>query len=195
MSPQLTVSCCTLACCLARASCSRFSQVLHLYGSDFEMGVAYGQLMKAEINKLVPEFYAYAESQMGMPTAPLMSFISRFQADSDVECPVGSVTRHRPVSELAASQRAPASGGVRHRACIELDLRCHAGVHPAALLGHGALCCDQPFALVVYAALWRPALCSALFLSVCTMSWFCVPWLLSRRWWLCLSELCVLVPM
>lgn len=39
--------------------------MLHLYGTDYEMGVAYGQLMKDEINTLVPEFYQYAYSQIG----------------------------------------------------------------------------------------------------------------------------------
>lgn len=38
--------------------------VLHLYGSDFEQGQAYGQLMNKEINTLVPEFFQYVYSQM-----------------------------------------------------------------------------------------------------------------------------------
>ena len=40
-------------------------QVLHLYGTPYEMGVAYGELMGKEIKTMFPQFYAYVEEQLG----------------------------------------------------------------------------------------------------------------------------------
>ncbi len=39
--------------------------MLHVYGTSFEMGVAYGALLKAEINALIPQFYQYVYGQVG----------------------------------------------------------------------------------------------------------------------------------
>lgn len=38
--------------------------VLHVYGSSYDMGFAYGNLMKAEINELLPEVMAYMDAQL-----------------------------------------------------------------------------------------------------------------------------------
>ena len=43
--------------------CSR--QVLHVYGTSYQMGVAYGTLMRDEITKLVPQVYEYMDNQIG----------------------------------------------------------------------------------------------------------------------------------
>jgi hypothetical protein len=43
--------------------------VLHVYGSDYEMGVAYGSLLRAEISDLVPKVWAYMYAQMNSSLA------------------------------------------------------------------------------------------------------------------------------
>lgn len=44
--------------------------VLHVYGSQYDMGFAYGSLMAAEISTFVPEVIAYAESAINASTLP-----------------------------------------------------------------------------------------------------------------------------
>ena len=41
------------------------AQVLHVYGTPYQMGLAYGQLMNKEINEIVPDFFNYFYSQIG----------------------------------------------------------------------------------------------------------------------------------
>ena len=35
--------------------------IVHVYGNPYDMGVAFGQLMKAELNALIPEYFAYLD--------------------------------------------------------------------------------------------------------------------------------------
>jgi len=38
-------------------------RVIHLYGNSYDMGYAHGKLLKADIQKVIPEFYQYFEQQ------------------------------------------------------------------------------------------------------------------------------------
>jgi hypothetical protein len=40
-------------------------QIVHVYGTSYQMGVQYGALLNKEINSLVPQFYQYVYGQMG----------------------------------------------------------------------------------------------------------------------------------
>lgn len=35
--------------------------IVHVYGNPYDMGVALGQLMKTELNALIPEYFAYLD--------------------------------------------------------------------------------------------------------------------------------------
>jgi hypothetical protein len=57
---------------------------VHVYGTSYQMGVAYGQLLYKEINALVPEFFQYVYAQMGACLAVvsrllLANYLQRFR--------------------------------------------------------------------------------------------------------------------
>ncbi len=57
---------------------------MHVYGTSYQMGVAYGQLLYKEINALVPEFFQYVYAQMGACLAVvsrllLANYLQRFR--------------------------------------------------------------------------------------------------------------------
>ena len=40
------------------------STVLHVYGGAYDMGLAHGQLLKDQINKIIPAFYQHVEGEI-----------------------------------------------------------------------------------------------------------------------------------
>jgi hypothetical protein len=51
--------------------------VVHVYGTDYEMGYAYGVLLQDQIHKLVDQFYDYAYKQIDKYLSDLPDFIRK----------------------------------------------------------------------------------------------------------------------
>ncbi len=51
--------------------------VVHVYGTDYEMGYAYGVLLQDQIHKLVDQFYDYAYKQLDKYLDDLPDFIRK----------------------------------------------------------------------------------------------------------------------
>lgn len=95
--------------------------VLHVYGTSYEMGYAYGNLMKAEINELLPEVMTYMDGQLNQSIPAWVPAAYR-QAIIEYGLPYAlELTYNATRRELKKLTHQPFTSLLRRFTCVIID--------------------------------------------------------------------------